>query len=78
MLIDNQHGYKAGHSCQTQKVPLVEDLLHAMDSCYQIDLILLDFIKAFDKIPHTYMSFNHAPPYIMVLMIISLNVSKHG
>ena len=42
-----------GHSCQTQLISLVEDLLHAMDNQHQIDIILLDFTKAFDKVPHT-------------------------
>ena len=40
------------HSCQTQLILLVEDILKAMDSHHQIDLILLDFAKAFDTVPH--------------------------
>ena len=31
---------------------LIEDLASAMDSRDQIDLIILDFCKAFDKVPH--------------------------
>ena len=34
----------SGYSCQTSLISLGEDLSHAMDSQYQIDLILLDFI----------------------------------
>ena len=52
VLIENQHGFRVGHSCQTRLISLVEDLLHAMDNQYQIDIILLDFTKAFDKVPH--------------------------
>ena len=52
MLIENQHGFRAGYSCQTQLISLLEDLLHAMDNQYQIDVILLDFNKAFDKVSH--------------------------
>ena len=40
------------HSCQTQLILLVIDILKAMDSYYQVDLILLDFTKAFDTVPH--------------------------
>ena len=40
------------HSCQTQLILLVEDILKAMDSHHQVDLILLDFTKAFDTVPH--------------------------
>ena len=52
ILIDNQHGFRSGHSCQTQLISLVEDLSYAMDSGFQIDVILLDFSKAFDTVPH--------------------------
>ena len=52
VLIENQHGFRAGHSCQTQFISLVEDILRAMDNQYQIDIILLDFTKASNKVPH--------------------------
>ena len=31
---------------------LVEDILKVMDLHHQVDLILLDFTKAFDTVPH--------------------------
>ena len=40
------------NSCQTQLVSLVEDLICAMDNQYQVDVILLDYTKVFDKVPH--------------------------
>ena len=49
ILTDRQHH---GFSCQTQLVVLVEDLLHNMDNRCQIDLIFLNFAKAFDPVPH--------------------------
>ena len=52
ILIDNQHGFKSGFSCQTQLISLVEDISHAMDNGLQTDVILLDFSKAFDTVPH--------------------------
>ena len=30
ILIQNQHGFKQGYSCETQLISLVEDILHAM------------------------------------------------
>ena len=54
VLIENQHGFRSGHSCQTQLISLAKDLLYAMDNQYQID-ILLDFTKAFDKVPHRHL-----------------------
>ena len=53
VLIKNQHGFRVGHSCQTQLISLIENLLCAMDNRYQTDIILLDFSKVFDKVPHS-------------------------
>ena len=48
LLNPNQRGFRFNHSCQTQLILLVEDILKVMDSHHQVDLILLDFTKAFD------------------------------
>ena len=52
LLNPNQHGFRPNHSCQTQLILLVEDILKAMDLHHQVDLILLDFTKAFDTVPY--------------------------
>ena len=48
----NQHGFRPGFSCNTQLMFLVDDTLIAMDSHYQVDLVLLDFSNAFDTVAH--------------------------
>jgi len=50
IIIDNQHGFRSGHSCQTQLISLVEDI--TSDNPFQVDTMLLDFAKAFDRVPH--------------------------
>ena len=52
ILINNQHGFRSGFSCQTQLISLIEDVSHALDNQLQTDLILLDFSKAFDTVSH--------------------------
>ena len=52
ILIDNQHGFRANHSCTTQLIAFIEDVSHALDHQKQVDIILLDFSKAFDTVPH--------------------------
>ena len=47
-----QHGFRSGLSCQTQLMLLVEEILRTMDQHYQVDLIMLDFSKAFDTVAH--------------------------
>jgi len=52
ILTNQQHGFRPGFSCQTQLIALVEDLKHNMDNHCLVDLILLDFAKAFNRVPH--------------------------
>ena len=52
ILIDNQHGFRPGFSCQTQLISLIEDISHALDNQLQSDLIILDFSKAFNTVSH--------------------------
>jgi len=52
ILIENQHGFRIDHSCITQLLTLTEDISFALDHQKQIDVILLDFSKVFDTVPH--------------------------
>ena len=48
----NQHGFRKNHSCESQLILTVEDLAMNLDHGDQMDMIILDFSKAFDKVPH--------------------------
>ena len=50
-----QHGFLKGHSCETQLITTIEDLQKGLDSRSQCDMIVLDFQKAFDKVPHRHL-----------------------
>ena len=52
ILIDNQHGFRSKDFCVTQLTSLEEDLSYVLDQQKQTDVILLDFAKAFDSVPH--------------------------
>ena len=52
ILTDCQHGFRAKRSCETQLLTLVHELSLALDRKEQIDLAILDFSKAFDRVPH--------------------------
>lgn len=49
---DAQHGFIAGRSCVTQLLEFLEDVTEALDNGFEVDVIYLDFAKAFDKVPH--------------------------
>ena len=47
-----QHGFIDGKSCTTQLLEYMEDITQALDNGNGMDIIYLDFEKAFDKVPH--------------------------
>ena len=52
ILHDSQHGFRKRRSCETQLLLTTADIHRALDNNIQADGILLDFSKAFDKVPH--------------------------
>ena len=52
ILTDCQHGFRARRSCETQLLTLVHELADSIDRGKQMDLVILDFSKAFDRVPH--------------------------
>ena len=52
LLSDAQHGFRKKRSCESQLILTIQDLANGLNSGEQIDAILLDFSKAFDKVPH--------------------------
>ena len=47
-----QHGFCTGHSSETQLLSTIQDIAQAVDKKQQVDVIIMDFQKAFDKVPH--------------------------
>ena len=52
ILCSDQHGFRKDHSCDSQLLTTIEEFSRHLDVGAQIDTILLDFSKAFDKVPH--------------------------
>ena len=52
LLYDLQHGFRHSRSCETQLLSFVQELAANSDKNIQTDLIIMDFAKAFDKVPH--------------------------
>lgn len=51
-LYSLQHGFRSNRSSVTQLLKVLHDVGSALDSGREIDLIYLDFAKAFDSVPH--------------------------
>ena len=52
ILTSLQHGFRNGYSCQTQLLITLQDLMKNRDEHIQTDMVILDFSKAFDTVPH--------------------------
>ena len=51
ILVDCQRGFRAKRSCETQ-LTLAHELADNLHNGIQTDLVILDFSKAIDKVPH--------------------------
>ena len=49
---DCQHGFRQRRSCMSQLIQVSEDITKIIDNGESLDIIYLDFRKAFDSVPH--------------------------
>ena len=49
---DNQHGFRKNRSCLTQLIEHFDSVLKSLNEGNEVDVIYLDFSKAFDKVDH--------------------------
>ena len=52
LIKESQHGFLKRRSCLTNLLEFLEFVINYIDKGYPIDVIYLDFQKAFDKVPH--------------------------
>ena len=52
LLVPNQHGFTSGKSCVTQLLHAMDYWTAKLDQSSSVDILYLDFHKAFDTVPH--------------------------
>ena len=55
VLTDRQHGktgFRSKHSTKSQLIITTQDLAQSLNNTFQVDMIIMDFSKAFDTVPH--------------------------
>ena len=50
ILTNRQHGFRSGHSCESQLLITTHDIIQLYDQKEQCDIIILDFSKVFDTV----------------------------
>jgi hypothetical protein len=48
ILYPLQHGFHTGRSCETQLLEFIDDVTLNMENGKQTDMLVMDFLKAFD------------------------------
>ena len=52
VLTDRKHGFRSKHSTESQLIITTHDLAQSLNNKLQVDMIIMDFSKAFDTVPH--------------------------
>ena len=52
LILDSQHGFRPKRSCLSNLLIFLEEVTSYIDKGYPVDVIYLDFSKAFDTVPH--------------------------
>jgi retron-type reverse transcriptase len=47
-----QHGFRPGYSCERQIITVCQDIADSLDNGDRTGVIIVDFSKAFDVVPH--------------------------
>jgi len=55
LFCDDQHDFRSKRSCETQLLTVMEHWTRCINDGNTIDVAYLDFLKAFDKVPHRHM-----------------------
>ena len=80
VINDSQHGFLPKSSCLTNLLEFLEYVTSAVDQGKPVDVIYLNFQKAFDKVPHARLlsKFKEGTWYIWSCFILYKQVVKHN
>ena len=53
ILCPAQHGFRRNRSCESQLIGLIDELSDDLENGKQVDILVMDFAKAFDRVCHS-------------------------
>jgi hypothetical protein len=51
-LYEGQHGFGPRYSCESQVIAIYQDIADSLDNGDKKDAVIVNFLKAFDLVPH--------------------------
>ena len=51
--LNSTHEFRPGHSCLSALLDVFDNIMHMLDSNSSVDMVYLDFSKAFDKVDNS-------------------------
>ena len=78
LINDSQHGFLPKRSCLTNLLEFLEYVTSAVDQGKPVDVIYIDFQKAFDKVPHERLLSKLKAWYIWSCFILDRQVVKQN
>ena len=55
MILYSQHSFRKGLSCLSNLLTFLDVVSSMIDLANNVDVICMDFTKAFDKVPHVHL-----------------------
>ena len=52
LVLNTQHGFRKGRSCLSNLLAFLDKVTKCVDDGDSVDVVYLDFVTAFDKVPH--------------------------
>lgn len=81
VIIHLQHDFRSGHSCESQLLITIHDIISHVRQKELVDIVILDFNKAFDTVPHNKLlhKLDHVEqsPYLGVMISNDLKWTAH-
>ena len=52
VILTVQHGFRSGRLCLSALLDVFDNIIHMLDNNPSVDMVYLDFSKAFDTVDH--------------------------
>ena len=69
-LCEGQHGFRPQYSCESEVITVCQDIADSLDEGVGIDVIIIDFPKAFDLVSHGQLLMKLAASCVDLMVVV--------